>query len=320
LTNDALAPTRPFPPAEPLHTIWRPPEPRQRFQHVLWKHVLLFLLTLATTTLTGATYYQAFLTEFTARVVPFGWSTITGGLWFSLTVLAILGAHEMGHYLACRWYRVDASLPYFLPFPLSLAGTLGAVIRIKEPFPNRAVLFDVGVAGPLAGFVVLVPALFVGFRLSTIVPAPPPDTVLDQFAEPLLMQAVSWLVLPPVQPGFLLNAHPIVFAAWFGMLVTAINLIPFAQLDGGHLSYALLRRRATPLSIASVIAVLVLTLWSLSWLVMAAIMLVVLRLVGAAHPPSLDDDHPIGTARYVIAALAVLILILCFVPVPLVLG
>ena len=237
----------------PVGPIWRVPEPPRRFQHIVWKHVLLFLLTLATTTLIGRSHYAAFLSEFGTQPITPGSGLLLQGFWYSLTILGILGAHEMGHYLACRWYQVDATLPYFLPLPPPFfTGTLGAVIRIREAFPTRAILFDIGVAGPIAGFLALVPALFLGLSLSNIVRAPAESPELIYLGEPLLFQWATRLVFGTVADGYTLNMHPIVFASWFGMLATALNLLPFGQLDGGHITYATLGRWSTPISIATV--------------------------------------------------------------------
>ena len=160
----------------------RRPQPA-RFQDRTWLHVLLFLATFVTTTLSGALHYAGFSTDFLDDV-PIVMSLVQG-FWYSVPILAILGAHEMGHYLACRYYQVDASLPYFIPVPpnLLLTGTLGAFIRIREPIPTKSVLFDIGVAGPIAGFVVAVPVLFVGLSLSRIVLLPP-DFVGLELGEP----------------------------------------------------------------------------------------------------------------------------------------
>jgi membrane-associated protease RseP (regulator of RpoE activity) len=321
LSND-LSYTAPlFPAAEtdtPVGPIWRVPEPPRRFQHVVWKHVLLFLLTLATTTLVGAEHYAAFLSEFTPKQIPFDLNLLARGLWYSLTILAVLGAHEMGHYLACRRYQVDATLPYFLPLPPPFfTGTLGAVIRIREAFPTKAVLFDIGVAGPIAGFLVLVPALFFGLSMSTIVPTPQTDVNLVYLGEPLLFQWATHLVFGTVADGYTLNMHPIVFASWFGMLATALNLLPFGQLDGGHITYATLGRWSTPISIATVTTAVMMTFWASSWLVMTVMMVVMLVLFGPRHPKVIYENEPIGRSRQVIAVLALIILILCFTPVPL---
>ena len=302
----------------PVGPIWRVPEPPRRFQHVVWKHVLLFLLTLATTTLVGRSHYAAFLSEFGTQPITPGWGLLSQGLWYSLTILGILGAHEMGHYLACRWYQVDATLPYFLPLPPPFfTGTLGAVIRIREAFPTRAILFDIGVAGPIAGFLALAPALFLGLSLSTIVRAPAESPDLIYLGEPLLFQWATRLVFGTVADGYTLNMHPIVFASWFGMLATALNLLPFGQLDGGHITYATLGRWSTPISIATVTTAVIMTSQASSWLIMTVMMVVMLVLFGPRHPKVIYENEPIGRTRQVVAVLALIILILCFTPVPL---
>jgi membrane-associated protease RseP (regulator of RpoE activity) len=295
-------------------------QPRVRFQHVWWKHILLFVLTLVTTTLVGADRYFAFLTDFgRVAIAPNFWAILPYGFWYSGTILAILGAHEMGHYVACRRYRVDATLPYFLPLflpaPGLQTGTLGAVIRIREAFPNRKVLFDVGIAGPIAGFVVLVPALFVGMYLSdmTVMPAAEGMTFIGK---PLLFRAARWLVFGSVPEGAIVNLHPMVFAAWFGMLATALNLLPFGQLDGGHITYATVGRVSTPISIATVASALIMTYISLSWLLMTILMVVMLFLFGPRHPHVIDEFDPIGPNRRALAVFALVMLILCFTPVP----
>jgi hypothetical protein len=316
LSNDALLSDPLSPAAESAPPIGQPPVPARRFQHAVWKHVLLFLLTLATTTLAGADHYYAFLSEFRRKEVPLDWSLLVSGLWYSLTILGILGAHEMGHYVACRRYRIDATLPYFLPVPPPfLTGTLGAVIRIRETFPTRTVLFDIGVAGPIAGFVVLVPALFYGLTLSYIVPAPTEGSGL-YLGEPLLFQWAAQFMFGAVPDGYTINMHPMVFATWFGMLATALNLLPFGQLDGGHITYATLGRLSTPVSIVTVGSALVMTFVSTSWIVMTVMMLVMLFLLGPRHPRVLYEWEPLAPGRRWIALAALVILALCFTPVP----
>jgi membrane-associated protease RseP (regulator of RpoE activity) len=205
--------------------------------------VLLFAATALTTTIIGAFQSAEFLSDFGTRplIVRPGLPFLLGGLSYSLTILAILGAHEMGHYLACRYYRISASLPYFIPFPpvLFATGTLGAVIRIRQPFRSKRQLFDVGVAGPFAGFLVALPALFVGLGLSNVARVPSNFVGYD-LGEPLLYQFASRLLWGPIADGYSVNLHPMAFAAWLGLLVTMLNLLPFWQLDGGHVSYAVL--------------------------------------------------------------------------------
>ena len=291
--------------------------PYRRFQHRWWRHILLFLLTVATTTDVGVSYYLSFLSELGTRAVRVDWSVIRHGLVYSSAVLGILGAHEMGHYLACRYYNLDATLPFFLPFPLlSISGTLGAVIKIKEPFPTRKALFDIAVAGPLAGFAVLVPLLFYAVHRSTLVTGAPMPPGTINFGEPLLFHLVAWLKFGSVGDQWQLNLHPIGFAAWFGMLATAWNLLPFGQLDGGHLSYATLGDRSRFLSFATVVASIGMCFVSKSWIVMTAMMVAMLYFFGPRHPPVIDDYEPLGRGRHVIAILAVVLFVLCFTPVP----
>ena len=230
-------------------------------------------------------------------------------------MLGILGAHEMGHYVACRRYDVDATLPYFLPF-ISLAGTMGAVIKIREAFPNRTALFDIAIAGPIGGFVVLVPLLFWGMGLSNVIPVPP-DMNGWSLGEPLLFRLAAWLQFGPIADGYSVNIHPIVFAAWFGMLATAWNLLPFGQLDGGHLTYATLGDRSRFFSLATVAGAVVMSFVSYSWIAMTIMMIAMLVLLGPRHPRVIDEHEPLGARRYVLGLFALFILVICFTPVPL---
>jgi membrane-associated protease RseP (regulator of RpoE activity) len=264
------------------------PPPRPRFQHVWWKHIALFLLTVAST-------YLNF------------------GPWYAAGVLAILGAHEMGHYLACRYYRVDATLPYFIPMPFTIFGTLGAVIRIREPFPNRKALFDIGIAGPIAGFLVLIPILFLGMSWSTVIEVVPVEI---QLGRPLLYQFARWATFGTIPETHFVQLHPLVTAAWLGMLATALNLLPFGQLDGGHITYATLGRRATALSLVTVAAAVTMCFFSINWLLMTLLMVAMLVLTGPRHPPVLDEYDDLGTERRVIALFAIVMFALCFTPFP----
>ncbi|MDP1569040.1 MAG: site-2 protease family protein [Vicinamibacterales bacterium] len=326
-------PWRPAPPPEPL-TDWSPaaldrapmprlagpsdedvftltPPPRERWV----RHAVLLALTLVSTTYFGGFHYVGFLFDFgaDAPVVSTGqfW---TGGLWYSLTILAILGCHEMGHYLACRYYRVSATLPYFLPAPV-LTGTLGAFIRIRERIPTKQALFDIGIAGPLAGFVVAVPALFVGVAMSRVV-ALPDEFVGFELGEPLLFRAAAWLLFGPIADGYSLNLHPMAFAAWFGLLATALNLFPVGQLDGGHIAYAVLGRRSSLITIGMIVIAIGLTVFSLSWLVWTVLMIGMLVAFGPHHPATLDDVTPVDRTRVTLALVAAVIFIICFTPAP----
>ena len=201
----AIQPAWDPPPVEPGANV--PPRPRD---HV-WLHVLLFVLTIGTTVVVGAGHYASFIGDLGAGDVDMTLGQLlVRGAWYAGTILAILGTHEFGHYAACRYYGVNASLPYFLPAPLILTGTLGAFIRIRDPIPTKPMLFDIGVAGPIAGFVVAVPALFVGLSLSRVVELPPDFSGLS-LGEPLLFQAAAWLLWGSTPDGYSLNLHPMAF-------------------------------------------------------------------------------------------------------------
>jgi len=290
----------------------RPP----RFQHRYWVHALWLLATVVTTTVAGAMHYYAFLSGFSGPPPPITWHMLWGGFWYSGTILAILGAHEMGHYVMCRHHRVDATLPYFLPAPPPiLTGTVGAFIKIREAFPSKAALFDIGVGGPIAGFVVLVPALFLGLGMSKLEALPATFEGLS-LGEPLLFQWATRLVWGAIPDGVSLNLHPMGFAAWFGLLATALNLIPFGQLDGGHIAYAALGPRATRISLISVVLVVGMTLASWSWLFFALLMVVMFFVLGPRHPRVPDEHVPLDPVRLQIAVAAAIIFIICFTPAP----
>ena len=323
---------RSAPPPPPPQSPWLP-EPRQQTPLTLsafdpgpapaprrgrpWVNLVLLLVTIATTTFWGALHYDAFVADFelTSPSPLVFWRGLWRGLWYSATILAILGAHELGHYYACRYYRVDASLPYFLPAPF-LTGTLGAFIRIRQPIPTKRMLFDIGVAGPIAGFVVAVPALFLGLALSRVMPLPE-DFVGFSLGEPPLFRLAAWMIWGEAPDGYSLNLHPMAFAAWFGLLATALNLFPIGQLDGGHISYAALGARSTQVTIAAAAAVILLAfLQSLSWIAWAILIVVMLVAFGPRHPRTLDHHIPLDRRRVLVAIGALVMFILCFTPAP----
>jgi len=282
-----------------------------------WLHALLLLLTFATTTYVGA----GFAVNFRPGLLPSGGlvagslsGLVRGALSFSVPLLAILFAHEMGHYLLCRRYGIDASPPYFIPFP-SLVGTLGAFIRIRQPIATKRQLFDIGVAGPIAGFVVAIPLLLWGVAHSrpNLSPVLEEGTIL--FRYPL---AVTWAQLLTIGRTFTSEQaveHPVFVAAWFGLFVTALNLLPIGQLDGGHALYAVLGRfqRKVAWPILAALALLGLK-WPGWWL-----WVVITLVIGVGHPPVLDEDQPLDGRRLAIAGFVLLIFLVCFAPVPIVL-
>ena len=294
--------------------VWRS---RPKFQDRVWKHVLLLALTIATTTLAGVGHYLSFQSDFVGRALTMSPAMVLRGLWYSGTILAILGCHELGHYFACRYYDVDASLPFFIPVPFLLTGTMGAFIRIREPIRTKPMLFDIGIAGPIAGFAVAVPALFIGMAMSRVGPAPsemPPGSAT--LGQPLLFQLVSWVIWGNAPDNYMLNMHPVAFAAWFGLLATALNLFPIGQLDGGHISYAVLGRRSTYVTLATLGVAIILTYFSTSWLVWTVLMVAMLVAFGPSHPRTFDEDVPLDRSRLILAIVALLMFVLCFTPAP----
>jgi membrane-associated protease RseP (regulator of RpoE activity) len=284
----------------------------------VWRHILLFLLTLLSTTAVGArlafnfeqnrpTYIDDLWVAIFSVAHP---SSLLQGLPFSLTLLTILLAHEMGHYLTCRYYHIDASLPYFLPAP-TLIGTFGAFIRIRSAIPSKRQLFDVGIAGPLAGFLFVVPSLAIGLAYSKIIPgiAVQGDFV---FGTPGIMRLFESWIMPGVSPADIL-VHPIARAAWAGVLATALNLMPIGQLDGGHILYSFVGERHKILTRLFVFALLPLGYFSdsWSWIFWAALIF----FFGMKHP-RLYDRSSLGGGRVQLAVLALVIFVLCFSPAP----
>ena len=259
-------------------------------------HLLLLGLTVLTTT-------------FAVGILMLG--GVTQGAIYSFTVLSILGAHEMGHYIACRWYGVRATLPYFIPVPLPPVGTFGAFIKIKSPIPSRRALFDIGIAGPLAGFVFAVPASIIAHYFAT----PSSSSGDVTFNDPLLFQFLLRAFHLPAT----IETNPVWLAAWVGVFMTALNLLPIGQLDGGHVTYAVLGRRGHRLTAwASYGAVIALAVFSVksgtwNWVVFAVLLTLVIRV---GHPPVVDEDEPLGLARILVAVIGLLVFALSFMPIP----
>jgi len=278
--------------------VYRPAPPQSAWRR--WgRNLALFLLTAASVFLVGASTSTPVFDPSSGLRLMFG-------------LLSILTAHEMGHYLAARYYRVDASLPYFIPFP-SLVGTLGAFIRIRGPIPHRRALFDIGVAGPLAGFVVCLPVLWLGLREATIVSLDP-ELGGIYLGEPLLFQWFAGMMHGAVPDGMTLTLGPLGLAGWFGLFVTALNLIPVGQLDGGHVTYGLLLHRAHRISRIAWWICVALIYFGPNWILWA----VLLRFLGRRHPPTLNDQLPVGRGRELVGALSLVVFLICFVPNPIV--
>ncbi len=272
-----------------------------------WINLVLFIATVLSVVFIGAANEGA-----NPLADP---ASILKGVPFAFTLLAILGTHEFGHYFAARRHKVAVTLPYFIPMPVSFVGTFGAFIQLRSPVRNRAQLFDVGVAGPLAGLVVAIPLLLYGLAISPVQPLPSGGGYILE-GNSLLYLGAKYLVHGRILPGDGLDVmlHPMAFAAWFGLLVTAFNLLPVGQLDGGHVIYTLIGDKIQIVGalFVGVLLVMGITLWQ-GWFTWA----ILIFLLGIGHPPPLNDVTPLDGRRKLVALLTIAIFILVFVPVPL---
>ena len=283
-------------------------------------NLILFIITFLTTTLTGAMLIgrDPFMTL----------EGLSKGFPYAFSLLSILGAHEMGHYLYAKKYKIYATLPYFIPFFIPYIfniGTLGAFIKMRSPIPDKKALFDVGIAGPIAGLVVSLFFLFLGFSLL-------PDlegvkayvTRIHEWSEtgkdaltlgsPLLFELIRSIMGGEYLPMYEVYHFPFIFAGWIGLFVTALNLMPIGQLDGGHISYALLGEKAKFVAIAAFIALALLNFYSSNWILWTILILLVIRL---KPPPTLNDDIELDSNRRSLAWFSYIIFITCFSPMPL---
>lgn len=267
-------------------------------------HLILFVLTFITTTLAGALQEGV-------NPISNPWQ-IPQGFPFALTLMTILLVHEMGHYLTARHHQVDATLPYFIPAP-SIIGTFGAFIRMSSPPKDRRSLFDVGAAGPLAGLALAVPAVVVGLKLSTVTVEGGGEGGFV-LGSSLLLNFLQQITLGPLPEGSGIVMHPIGFAGWIGLFVTAMNLIPVGQLDGGHVVYALFGPRYIWVSRIGVAVLLSLGLlrWWDGWLIWGLLLL----LMGVRHPPPLDPYTPLDVKRRLMGWMMLVILVITFIPAP----
>lgn len=306
------------------------------------------LLNLALLIATVATTFVTFFMLFTGDFTPLP-GRIESALTFALAIVFILGAHEMGHYVFARRHGVDTSLPYFIPVPFLGAGTLGAVIRIRGRIPHLNALVDIGASGPIAGLLVAIPLMALGFSYSTVAEAPAmtvdfprdqslitllhslsdyvqarwaglppePETMTFStyvFGDSLLMRGIQYAVLGPLPQGHDVFVHPLVIASWFGIIVTMLNLWPIGQLDGGHVAYALFGKWAELVGKLAAVGLLFMTLFmSAGWLLW---MIIAAKLVGFRHPPVEEPFVPLTRGRKVISVLCLVAFIACLTPVP----
>ena len=297
-----------------------PLRPRKRWYNSLPFHLALFLLTVLTTLIVGT----HIALNYAQNVPVFDWDVSLAyfrelwrhpgllllGVPFSSTLLGILLAHELGHYFTCRHYRIHATYPYFIPAP-TLIGTLGAFIRIKSPIVNRRKLFDVGISGPIAGFVLAIPALILAIFLAKgTMPATSPDSI--SLGKPLAVIFLAKLFRHGINPAEII-LHPVGCAAWVGLFATALNLLPVGQLDGGHILYAVLGDKCRNISRGFFLVLLPLGYFCwYGWIAWA----VILFFLGLRHPTVVEPVEPLGRKRKILALVAALILVLTFLPAP----
>jgi membrane-associated protease RseP (regulator of RpoE activity) len=246
-------------------------------------------------------------------VLTVGSTLFIGGPIYSVTILSILVAHEMGHYAASRKYGVPSSLPYFIPLPLPPFGTLGAIIRTKSPIPHRKALFDIGSWGPFCGLALAIPAVIVGLLLSEVMDVSQlPDHGMSLGNSPLF-SLVQRIVLGDLPPDKDVILHPIAYAGWVGLFITSLNLLPAGQLDGGHIIYALFGRHSKIIFRLTLLGITFICLiYNLGWL----LLVILLFFIGYRHPPPLEDRTPLDWRRKVAGGVAFLIFFTAFTPVP----
>jgi len=293
-----------------------------------WVHGLLFVLTVLTACFAGLGWSASYL-SFEAGASGADVAAAAAGAFrdprvfplsalYAAVLMTILLGHELGHYLTCRRHGIPATLPFFLPGP-PFIGTFGAFIRIKSPVFLRRQIFDIGVSGPLAGFALALPALAAGLAASRIAPFVPSAGGTISFGEPLLFRLLTALVFGRVPDGSVLVLHPVGFAGKVGLLVTALNLMPIGQLDGGHFVYALLGAKAKLLSFVmmGVLAMLG-VFFHVTWLILAGLLLFFESRSKSRlkHPPVIDEGAPLGRTRLVLSVAVVLVFILSFIPDP----
>jgi membrane-associated protease RseP (regulator of RpoE activity) len=290
-------------PPLPRFTV-EPPLPRRPMR----LQALLFLATAATTFAAGVVGWEPVVLGIDADLAGQLGPHWQRGIVYMVAVLGVLGAHEAGHFIAAVVHRIPATLPLFIPMPVLLTGTLGAVIGMEGSRADRRQLFDIAIAGPIAGLVVALPVLAAGMLTGTPVAASPFAT------PPVAGWMQSWL-RPDLAPGASIAPNALFMAGWVGLLVTGLNMIPVSQLDGGHVSYAMFGRRAHWLArgilLAAIAAIVV--LGRTNWIAMV----VIVALMGTDHPPIRDDGRPLGFARTLLGLASLLIPIVTFMPEPL---
>jgi hypothetical protein len=307
------------------HLLVLTPKPLIPRPKPIWVNLLLLVATVVTTSLVGSQFWLWLVEGVTAewggfegppfgRIILEAFNLKKGILYYSLPLLSILGCHELGHYFVSRRHKVPATLPYFIPFPpipkVLALGTFGAIISTRGTIPNKRALLDIGLAGPLVGFLVAIPVTLLGLHLALQLPMTEVSESELFLASPLIFIALEAIIGAPSA----LPLHPTLFAGWLGLLVTAINLLPAGQLDGGHIAYAFMGKKQKYVAWAALFMMLALSIWFPTWILFAFIII----LVGIRHPPPLNDITPLELRGKLLTLVAILIFILSFVPIPMV--
>ena len=284
----------------------------QELRRRVWLPLLLFLATCATTFLAGVFQWPRDLFPIDVGIRSFVQSNWQNGLKYMLAVIGILLAHEMGHFLMAVRYRIHASYPMFIPFPIFI-GTMGAVIAMDGRQADRRQLFDIGIAGPLAGLVVAIPILCLGVVNSTPLA---PGSGIHGIGSPLMIDLLIRWLRPDTAPGaeIYFPGNPFYMAGWVGMLITGLNMMPISQLDGGHVIYSLFRRRAHYLARTFLLTTMAYMIASENY--RWSLMVVIVTFLGVDHPPTSNDRVPLGRFRYLLGLASLAIPVLCFIPNP----
>jgi membrane-associated protease RseP (regulator of RpoE activity) len=285
-------------------------KPQSKKRKSVWVNLILLVATVFTTTLAGALQWVDIDQVNWINMVsfPYLWQ---GFIFFSVPLMLILGVHEMGHYYASKKHHVDASLPYFIPLPPPfLLGTFGALISTREPIPNRKALLDIGIAGPLCGFLVAIPISLIGFFLMQQQPLPIPSSGANiSLVSPLLLQWMQSLF--SISGNYII--HPTLFAGWVGIFLTAVNLLPAGQLDGGHIARAILKEKHKYISWMVIFVLAGLSFFYTGWLMFA---IIILLFIGTQHQPPLNEITPLDTKRKLLGLVILIIFIVSFAPIP----
>ena len=270
-------------------------------------HWILFLLTIFTTLFAGAIMEGAQIYSNPLEIFK--------GIPFSFTLLFILGTHEFGHYYYAQKHKVDATLPYFIPAPpfLFLIGTFGAFIKIKSPIYRKDALLQIGAAGPIAGFIIAVPALVIGLLLSEVIEKKDIQGAII-LGDSILMKVLTFITHPGLLESQDIMLHPIAFAGWIGLLVTMLNLLPIGQLDGGHIAYAMLGEKQIIIGKLAFLLLIPISFLSINWFIWGILLLILMRSV--KHPPIQDIHVPLSYKDKQVGYACLIIFLLCFIPAP----